>query len=319
MNKKDNEKKLLYEELGGDPFRKFNMLFALMSIIPMLALLYIITARLYTLEILTGDIGIVVLTAAVIALCGAITGYGLIKMTLKRIVFYAQEYKKSSELKSNFIATVSHEFKGPLMVLSGEMELFEEGSRGEVSREQEEVLDRCRRMIKRMNDMVIDLLDLYKIESGMLKLDKKICDLVELSASRIKELSVKLEDKNITLRTNFSDNNISVLGDKDRLNIVLNNLLDNAIKYSPSGSEVSLKVSKTGNYARVEVEDAGEPIPEERIGEVFDKFERLGSKKEGTGLGLAITKDIVELHNGRIWLEPLENKGNRFTAVLPEE
>lgn len=319
MNKKDNEKKLLYEELGGDPFRKFNMLFALMSIIPMLALLYIITARLYTLEILTGDIGIVVLTAAVIALCGAITGYGLIKMTLKRIVFYAQEYKKSSELKSNFIATVSHEFKGPLMVLSGEMELFEEGSRGEVSREQEEALDRCRRMIKRMSDMVIDLLDLYKIESGMLKLDKKICDLVELSASRIKELSVKLEDKNITLRTNFSDNNISVLGDKDRLNIVLNNLLDNAIKYSPSGSEVSLKVSKTGNYARVEVEDAGEPIPEERIGEVFDKFERLGSKKEGTGLGLAITKDIVELHNGRIWLEPLENKGNRFTAVLPEE
>lgn len=318
MNKRYNGENLLYQEIGGNPFRKLNMVFALVSIIPILALFYIVTARLYTLEVLTGDIGLVVLSAVLIALCGAVMGYGLIRLTLKRMIFYAQEYKKSSELKSNFIATVSHEFKGPLMVLSGEMELFEAGSRGGVSGEQGEVLTRCQRIIKRMTDMVIDLLDLYKIESGMLKLDKKTCNLVELSNDRIKELRVKMDRKNITLKTMFSSDDILTLGDEDRLNMVLNNLLDNATKYSPEGSEIRLKLLRADGCIRLEVEDAGEPIPEDKIGRVFDKFERLGKGKEGTGLGLAITKDIVELHQGRIWIEPLEDKGNRFIVVLPE-
>ncbi|MGD2279201.1 MAG: HAMP domain-containing sensor histidine kinase, partial [Candidatus Omnitrophota bacterium] len=105
--------------------------------------------------------------------------------------------------------------------------------------------------------------------------------------------------------------------DEEKIVQVVNNILSNAIKFSPENSRVDVKAFTTDGFLRFECTDGGENIPADKLAKIFDKFERLDTDKKGSGLGLAIAKDIVELHKGKIWAESLKGKGNRFIFVLP--
>jgi len=313
----DTGLKVVLQELEENPYRKFKIAFSLMSIIPFLVFFYLLVSRLFTMEILASDIGIVLSIAIFISLCGFFVGYSVIKNILNKIVLYAVQAKHSDELKSTFVASVSHELKNPLSAIKTNLFNVMQGLVGSVNEEQKRILQLCDNIIERMKYLVNDLLDLHKIEAGMVEAKRKLCNLLEVLEKQIKEFEIMLNKKRIKFIREVLDKGLSVWADEDKITLVVNNLLSNAIKYTPEGGNVTLKICPADGLVRLEFINSGEHIPSDKLEKIFDKFERLDYTKEGTGLGLAITKDIVELHKGKIWAENVPEQGNKFVVVLP--
>ncbi|MFC1548619.1 sensor histidine kinase [Candidatus Omnitrophota bacterium] len=319
IRKKDQgtEAKLIIQEMEEDPFHRFNTAFALMSIIPFLVSVYILVTRLFSFDILVGDVGIILFISILISLGGLFIGYGIIRNILQRVVHHATIAKQCSSKKSSFVATVSHELRNPIFVLSANIEGLLEGMYGDLEGKQKESLRLCKNVTGRMELLVTNLLDLYKIEAGMVKIKKKMCNICELADEQIKEQDILIRDKKISFTRDFPQQNLTVWADENKIIQVINNLLSNAIKYTPEGGEVAMRIYSTGGFTRLEVEDSGPGIPAEKLKMIFNKFERLDETILGTGLGLAIAKDIIELHKGKIWAESRSGKGTKFIIVLP--
>jgi signal transduction histidine kinase len=311
--------KLVLQELQENPFRKFNFAFALMSIIPFLVFFYLLASKLFTFKILIGHIGLVLFITIFISICGLILGYSIIKNILRKIIFYAAQAKHSDQLKSIFVASVSHELKNPLTIIKMNILNVVDGLLGQINEEQRNVLAICHSVIERMSRLINDLLDLHKIEAGAVEVKRGLCNLVEILDKQIRECEALLSKKRIKLTKEIQEQDLSLWADEGKIMQVINNLLNNAIKYTPEEGSVVLKVFPTQDYMRLEFYNTGESIPEEQLEKIFDKFKRLEVEKEGTGLGLAISKDIVELHKGRIWAESYPGRGNKFIVILPHD
>lgn len=314
---KDPRINLALQEFDEDPFRRFNVAFALMSVIPFLVSLYILVTRLFSFDILVGDVGLVLFISILVSLCGLFVGYGIIKNVLRKVVYNAALAKKCNTTKSSFVATVSHELRNPIFVLSANIEGMLEGMYGQIGEKQANSLRTCKDVINRMEMLVTNLLDLYKIEAGMVKLRKEACDVCALLEKQMKEMDVLIREKRVSVIKDCPKEALTAWADKDKITQVINNLLSNAVKYSPEGGRVSVRVFSTGEFVRLEIEDNGPGIPEDKLKRIFDKFERLDETTQGVGLGLAITKDIVELHGGKIWAESAPGQGSKFIVVLP--
>jgi signal transduction histidine kinase len=170
----------------------------------------------------------------------------------------------------------------------------------------------------RMMLLINDLLDIEKIKSGMMKLEMShvfVSELFEMAAGTVIGL---LDDKSINLVRREAD--IEVLVDPDRMTQVLVNLISNAIKFSPQGSEIILSAEQNGGV-EICVSDSGTGIPRDMLDKIFDRFQQVkvsdSKKLGGSGLGLAICKAIVELHGGTIWAESQNGKGSTFKIQLP--
>ncbi|MGB2962204.1 MAG: histidine kinase dimerization/phospho-acceptor domain-containing protein [Candidatus Omnitrophota bacterium] len=164
MEKEKKEMQSILDELKENPYQKFNIAFALMSIIPFLTFFYLLAARLFTIHIFAGDIGLLLAIALFISLCGLVIGYGLLKHLLQRLISYAANARRYSELKSTFVATVSHEFRTPLYQLSSNIKNILEGMPDQVGLDARKTLEECRAEMDRMWDLSTRLLDIYKIE-----------------------------------------------------------------------------------------------------------------------------------------------------------
>jgi signal transduction histidine kinase len=315
----DTGLKAVLQELEENPYRKFKIAFSLMSIIPFLVFFYLLVSRLFTMEILASDIGIILSIAIFISLCGFFVGYSIIKNILNKIILYAAQAKHSDQLKSTFVASVSHEIKNPLSAIKTNLFNIMAGLVGSVNEEQKKILQLCDNIIERMKHLVNDLLDLHKIEAGMVDVKRKLCNLLEVLEKQIKEFEAMLNKKRIKLIKEILDKDLSIWADEDKIMLVINNLLSNAIKYTPEEGLVTLKIYPADEYIKLEFLDTAQSIPSDKLEKIFDKFERLDITKEGTGLGLAITKDIVEMHKGRIWVESQPGRGNKFVVVLPRD
>lgn len=220
--------------------------------------------------------------------------------------------------KSDFVAMVSHEFKGPLGVLQEALRLLREGHGGDLSPQHQELLEPMDRSVSRLIRLVSGVLDISRIEAGKVELKRELVDLPVLIDEVLVLFRKNITDKQIMLEKSIAPGNGVLWADRDQLSQVLINLLSNAIKYTPSGGRVRIAVSGTENEVCFEISDTGPGIPKEYLEKIFDKFERISVKRqEGTGLGLFITKGIIELHRGRIWVESELGKGSQFRFVLP--
>lgn len=162
---KKNELATVLQEFKENPYQEYNTAFALMSIIPFLAFFYLLGSRLFTtFTIFVGDVGLVLAIALFISLCGLLVGYGVLKGILKRLISYAASARKYSELKSTFVATVSHEFRTPLYQLSSNIKNILEGMPDQVGQDARKTLEECQAEMDRMWDLSTRLLDVYKIE-----------------------------------------------------------------------------------------------------------------------------------------------------------
>jgi signal transduction histidine kinase len=276
----NEEMKLVLHELEQDPFQRFNIAFALMSIIPLLVTFYLLVRRLFGLDVLVGDVGLVLFLTILVSLCGLFVGHEIIWGVLGKVMFYAAENKRINKLKSTFLATASHELKNPLFVLSGNMEAMLEGVWGEINEEQRNQLKICLEASDRMSKLVNDWLDIYKIEAGMVEINRVTVDLVECLEKQLTELDYLRQEKRIKVEKNISNKDLSIFADKDKITEVINNLLNNAIKYTPEEGCISIKILPFKDVVRIEIQNTGRPMLADELEKIFDKFERFEKTEE---------------------------------------
>ena len=228
------------------------------------------------------------------------------------------EIQKIADMQSQFVSTVSHELKNPLGVIRESMDLILDRLAGEVSGEQREILEMGKKSTERLIRLVGDLLDLSKIEAGKMKLRPEDMDLGILVTDVLKLYANEISKKKIVLQRDIPPNMGLLWGDRDTLIRVVINLVNNAIKYTPEGGSITVRLTGSAKEVRFEIADTGAGIPKESFAKLFNKFERvMAERQEGTGLGLAISKDIIELHKGKIWVESEAGKGSKFIFILP--
>ncbi len=243
------------------------------------------------------------------------------------------DVKRANEAKSEFVSIVSHELKVPMTSIKGYAKLLAIGAVGELSEAQREFLHTIISNVDRMDTLVKDLLEISRIETGRLKLDKKPVSLHTVVNEAVRIVQGEIEAKNLTLTLNLPEDLPLVWGDQARLVQVMNNLLSNAYKYTPPGGSITVESRITvepppsngkdamSPFVLVSVTDTGVGISEDDQDKIFTKFFRadhpLVQEVTGTGLGLSITKSIVEIHGGRIWVESEPEQGSTFYFTLP--
>ena len=230
----------------------------------------------------------------------------------------AEEAERLSEAKTNFIRTATHELRTPLTSILGFLELFWEEVGMALEEQHQRYLETVIRNAKRLEVLTNDLLDLQRIESGRLELEKTVFDLEELVKQVVEEQEPLFESRGQKVLVE-AEAGLEVSGDPLRVSQVLVNLLSNASKYSPEGGRIRVRVADGGGEVLVSVEDEGVGIKPEDMPKLFKPFPgiRVPGVKDSVGLGLSICRGIVELHGGRIWAESEgPGKGARFTFTL---
>jgi len=229
--------------------------------------------------------------------------------------------KNAEQMKNDFVGVVSHELRTPLTSIMGSLGLLSAGSMGKLSGEALDLVDIAYRNGERLLDLINDILDIEKMESGKLIFDTRPIDLLVLVRQSIEDNYAYAQKYDVDFELLDGPDSVEVEVDPERLLQVITNLLANAAKYSDSGKAVGVKVSKVEGFARVGISNEGSVISEELRDKIFEKFAQGDSsdsrKKGGTGLGLAISKMIVEKHGGRIGFESDENAGTTFYFDLP--
>ena len=227
------------------------------------------------------------------------------------------EAEQANHAKSLFLANMSHELRTPMHGILGFAELGT--TRSNTPRERkyfQRILDSGRRLL----GLLDELLDLAKLEAGKMKLDTGSAQLGELAAIGLQELEAGARDRGVELVLDLADGDSALECDGDRILQVIRNLLSNAVKFSAAGDSVRVSVQGDAESVTLEVMDTGSGIPDGELEAVFDKFiqsSKTRSGAGGTGLGLAISREIVELHNGRIFARHNPVGGSIFTVVLP--
>lgn len=246
------------------------------------------------------------------ALLSSIEGVGVV-IAMQDIT----HLKELDRIKSDFVNAVSHDLRSPLTAILGYVELIERV--GEVNEQQREFIRRVQISVRNITELINDLLDLGKIESGF-DTRKEVVALDAILKLTIEEMAKQAEEKALQLELSVEDNLPKVFGDPTRLRQLINNLVSNAVKYTPAGGKVSVSARAENEQLILQVSDTGPGIPPSDQPYIFDKFYRASNvptDTPGTGLGLAIVKSIVENHQGRIWVESTVGKGTTFTVVLP--
>ncbi len=231
-----------------------------------------------------------------------------------------REIERADRLKSEFLASMSHELRTPLHTIIGFSEILAEELEGPVNEKQRRFINHIHNDSLHLLELINDILDLSKIESGRVELRQEIFPL-NASVEEVRTSILPQADaKSIRLATRIPEG-IFLSADRVRVKQVLLNLLSNAVKFTPLGGNIFVDAALRNGFAEISVTDTGIGIPAVEHQSVFDKFYQVGATtkgvREGTGLGLAISKRLVEEHGGRIWVESQPGKGSRFSFTVP--
>jgi PAS domain S-box-containing protein len=231
-----------------------------------------------------------------------------------------EEVERANRLKSEFLSGMSHELRTPLHTIIGFTELLEEQIEGPLNDKQQRFVRHIHKDSQHLLALINDVLDLSKIESGRLELQRDIFPLADALEETVSSLRPRGTAKSIEIEVS-EPGGIELFADRLRFKQILYNLLSNAVKFTPFGGRVWVSVSAQPELIEVSVADTGVGIPASEHESVFDKFYQVGQRQaggqEGTGLGLAITRHLVEEHGGSIRLESEPGKGSRFIFTIP--
>jgi len=241
----------------------------------------------------------------------------------------AENLKEVDNMKSRFFANISHEFRTPLTLIFGPAKDILEKTKDVEIKESAGII---RRNANRLYGLVNQLLDLSKLEAGRMTLETSEQNIIPLLKGLVLSFLSLAERKKITLQFNTIEDNLNTYIDTEKVEKIITNLLSNAFKFTPEGGkvEVTIKLPSfpplpkgelTGGSVEINIRDTGIGIPTERLDKIFDRFYQVDGSHtregEGTGIGLALTKELVELHKGRIKVESKEGEGTTFTVLLP--
>lgn len=263
-----------------------------------------------------------------------------LNQTNKNLGEAIEKMKEQEETRKNFVSYTAHELKNPLNVFRWSLEMLRNEDLGKINLEQREIIDQIYVSNDRLMHLVNDLLDVSRLDEARLKVQPAPCRIEDVIDEAAGNLAVRIKDKKINFVWKRPAASMpEVAADKERILQVILNLLGNAVKYTPDGKKVEIKVSETGakapkealdrygfaakegKYVEISIVDEGLGIPEAEQEKMFTRFFRASNVKkaniEGTGLGMFITFEIIKLHGGAVWFESEENKGTKFHFTLP--
>jgi signal transduction histidine kinase len=231
------------------------------------------------------------------------------------------ELQQLNEQKNRLLGMTAHDLRHPLGVIQMYSEFLTDEARDRLSDEQMEFLQIIRMSSTNMRHMISDYLDISKIEAGKLDLHMQSVDLSAVLRENIQLNRVLADKKHISISFEEITPITDIQADKLKIEQVLNNLINNAVKFTPENKRIEVFLEKNGSQAIITVRDQGIGIPAEIKDRLFTPYEKARHRhsefKDSSGLGLAIAKKIVECHGGRIWFESVENEGSRFFVSLP--
>jgi two-component system phosphate regulon sensor histidine kinase PhoR len=239
------------------------------------------------------------------------------------------ELRRLEKIRKDFVANVSHELRTPLTSIKGYVEALLDGAKDDPAASAK-YLDIILKQSDRLNVIIEDLLELSKIESGRVSFKEEPIDLRSVIDRTLSMMKPIADKRGHRLTASVPSTLPPMAGDEGRLVQVLTNLLDNAVKYTPTGGTITVAaklipeigiLEQSGQTIEVSVADTGIGIPEQDRPRVFERFYRVDKARSrelgGTGLGLAIVKHIVEGHGGQVWVEANQPQGSRFVVRLP--
>jgi two-component system phosphate regulon sensor histidine kinase PhoR len=228
--------------------------------------------------------------------------------------------RKLDEMKSAFVSMVSHEIRSPLSTILSQIKILMDGLAGEVGARQADILGKMSRKVEGLVELSNELLDLSRIEAGLIVQDKQQVQLMDILESLVGFMQARAKAKNISLSLKKADLPL-IKADGKSMEEVFSNLITNAIIYTPEGGKVNVVGEVKGDFVDIRVSDTGYGIAPDEIPRIFERFYRVKTEKTrsiiGTGLGLPIVKSIVEAHNGTIKVESKEGAGSTFYIRLP--
>ncbi|MDR3615847.1 MAG: protoglobin domain-containing protein [Candidatus Obscuribacterales bacterium] len=222
--------------------------------------------------------------------------------------------------REDFVATLTHDLKTPVLATNRTIRFLLEGDFGEITESQREILDIMLQSNTSLYSLVQTLLDVYQFDSGVKKLQLHRCNLSSLVAQMVAEIMPLAQSKQIELKCVLPENSSEVRCDDDEIRRVIQNLIDNSLKFTPDGGTITVSMSQDDNRSIVSVTDTGQGILPEHKAKLFQRFwqgESTGRYYASTGLGLYLCRRIIESHSGRIWCESTFGEGSTFFFELP--
>jgi signal transduction histidine kinase len=296
------------EDLGVGVWQTPSFLFLMLGVVT----ISVMTATYYISKVYDNPELVIVSEFAVVAFI-LIIGNSIIRVVDQVI--------RLDRMKSEFVSVASHQLRTPLSAIKWETELLLSKFRKGLNQKQLKNVENIDTLSQRMIRLVNDLLDVARIEQKRLVLRKESVDLGKITEEIVTEITPIAKARNIEIVYGLNKKNPKVDGDSARLKMVVENLLNNSIKYTTNRGKIEIKIGKKENNLVFSIKDNGVGIPEEQQKRIFDKFFRSDNivkyQTEGTGLGLYISKNIVEQLGGSIWFQSVENLGSIFGFSLP--
>ncbi len=229
--------------------------------------------------------------------------------------------KKMDQMKSDFVSLVSHEIRSPINSLLMQLKVILDGLAGETTEKQREILERASDKMLNLNNLVTELLDLSRIESGLVAHEKELVDITVLLHEQVSFHQPYAQKKDITILLDIQNKLPNILANPRHLDEVFSNLITNGIKYSPDGGTIEITADTENDFLRIQVADSGFGINQDDQEKIFTRFYRVKDANtrtiHGTGLGLSIVKSIIDSLHGSITVESEVGKGTKFILLLP--
>jgi signal transduction histidine kinase len=229
----------------------------------------------------------------------------------------ASQLRQVEEAKEQFFAAVSHELRSPLTSIRGVINLLHARTIEPLTSNQERLTEIIERSSDRLLGLANQILEMSRLRAGLAELDRKPLDLAELVDRVVEELHPQAEEARVALECERYGSHFACLGDAERLHQLVVNLGANAIRFTPGGGRVVVRIIDSSPEFELQVEDTGVGIPADALSSIFDPYRQAHRDRGGTGLGLAIVQGVAKAHGGRVTVESREGKGTRFTLLLP--
>ncbi|MFQ5688386.1 MAG: sensor histidine kinase [Candidatus Scalindua sp.] len=226
-----------------------------------------------------------------------------------------------NEQKNKFLGIAAHDLRSPIIVAMQAASLLHGKLKGKISEQEQHLVGMIKKSNTHLLNLVNDLLDVSKIESGRLDLNMTLNDYKIFLKENIKLMQILAAKKNVQIKKKYNAKIRLLRFDPERIKQVINNLLNNAIAFSPENTIINIVVSENNRHITTKIIDNGPGIPEGEISKIFEEFYKNGCHSKGftksTGLGLAIVKKIIETHGGKVGVQSKEGKGATFYFTLP--